>query len=100
LGIKNFAREVATGFGLDLIFLLSLFFLQGVNNSTLAPEHELQSKTFFWDDFKQTCLVLKTLALLDWVLEFLMFLVEVYRLNHLDTQSVDVIVRFSEEKRR
>lgn len=36
MGAKNFSRELGLGFGLDLFFTLSLLFLQGVNNATLA----------------------------------------------------------------
>ncbi len=35
LPVKNFAREVGTGFALDFFFLLPLFFIQGLNNATL-----------------------------------------------------------------
>jgi len=35
LPVRNFAREVGIGFILDLLFLLPLFFLQGLNNATL-----------------------------------------------------------------
>jgi hypothetical protein len=40
------------------------------------------------------------LALADLTLELVMFLYELYRLHQLDKQSVDVVVRYSETKRR
>jgi hypothetical protein len=39
-------------------------------------------------------------ALVDLTIELVMFLYEVYRLHQLDKQSVDVVVRYSETKRR
>ena len=38
LPVKNFARDVATGFCLDLAYILTIFFLQALNNSTLQTE--------------------------------------------------------------
>jgi len=35
LPVKNFARDVGIGFGFDFLFLLALFFIQGLNNATL-----------------------------------------------------------------
>ena len=45
-------------------------------------------------------MLIKFCALADISLELFMFLYEVYRLRNLSKQSVDVVVRFSEEKRR
>lgn len=35
LPVRNFSREVGTGFAIDLVYLLPLFFIQGLNNATL-----------------------------------------------------------------
>lgn len=35
MGSKNFAKEIGVGFALDLVFTLTMFFLQALNNSTL-----------------------------------------------------------------
>jgi hypothetical protein len=42
----------------------------------------------------------KLVALGDISLELFMFIFEVYRLRNLSKQSIDVIVKYSEEKRR
>ena len=36
----------------------------------------------------------------DLILEFVMYLFEIYKLNQLSQSSVDVVVRFSEKRRR
>ena len=45
-------------------------------------------------------MVLKFVMVIDLVLEFIMYLFEVYKLNQLSQSSVDVVVRFSEKRRR
>lgn len=50
--------------------------------------------------FQFVCISIKLAQLGDLVLEFFMFLFEVYRLRNLSKQSVDVVVKFNEEKRR
>lgn len=45
-------------------------------------------------------ILIKFAVILDLCLELVMYLYECYRKHHLSKQSIDVIVRFNEEKRR
>lgn len=45
-------------------------------------------------------MVVKFIVLIDLIIEFIMYLVEIYQLNQLSQSSVDVVVRFSERRRR
>lgn len=45
-------------------------------------------------------MVVKFIILIDLIIEFIMYLVEIYQLNQLSQSSVDVVVRFSERRRR
>ena len=45
-------------------------------------------------------MVLKFIMIIDLVLEFVMYIFEIYKLNQLSQSSVDVVVRFSEKRRR
>ena len=45
-------------------------------------------------------MILKFIMILDLVLEFIMYAFEIYKLNQLSQSSVDVVVRFSEKRRR
>jgi len=95
---KNFAKELGVGFSLDILFALLMLFLQALNNSNLNST--MIEKDLAAGDFQFMCIILKLLALADISLELLMFIYEVYRLRNLSKQSVDVVVRYSEEKRR
>lgn len=98
LPVKNFAREVGTGFALDFFFLLPLFFIQGLNNATLQV-NEIE-KMIAADQFQFSAIILKLIGLGDLLLEVFMLIFEVYKLHVLEKQTVDVVVRYSEEKRR
>ena len=45
-------------------------------------------------------MVLKFIMVGDLILEFVMYLFEIYKLNQLAQSSVDIVVRFSEKRRR
>ena len=45
-------------------------------------------------------MILKFLLMIDLLLEFIMYLFELYKLNQLSQSSVDVVVRYSEKRRR
>ena len=45
-------------------------------------------------------MVLKFIMVGDLILEFIMYLFEIYKLNQLAQSSVDIVVRFSEKRRR
>ena len=45
-------------------------------------------------------MILKFAMVADLILEFVMYLFEIYKLNQLSQSSVDVVVRFSEKRRR
>ena len=98
MGSTNFAKEIGIGFCFDLIFTLAMFFIQAVNNSNL---HQLMpEKDMAQGYFEFMCLIAKLVAVADISLELFMFIYEVYRLRNLTKQSIDVIVTYSEEKRR
>jgi hypothetical protein len=98
LPVKNFSRDVATGFSLDLLYILPIFFIQALNNSTLQVEEV--EKALATDQLQFICIVGKLAAFGDILFELLMFCFEIYKLHNLERASVDVVVRFSEEKRR
>jgi len=50
--------------------------------------------------FEFVCIIAKLCAIADISLELFMFIYEVYRLRNLSKQSIDVVVSYSEEKRR
>jgi len=52
------------------------------------------------DDFQFASIIIKLVGLADLLLESFMLIYEIYKLHVLEKQSVDVIVRYSEEKRR
>jgi len=98
LPVKNFGKDVATGFSLDLIFILPIFFLQALNNSTLQVEEV--EKLLATDQLQFFAIIMKFAAALDIMLEMTMFCFEMYKLHNLERVSVDVVVRYKEEKRR
>ena len=95
---QHFALEVGFGFGFDFVFTLSFFFLQGINNATLNAD--TPEKYMALGPLQSVFISVKILQLADLILEFFMFIFEVYRLRNLSKQSVDVVVKFDEEKRR
>ena len=99
LGAKNFSKEIGIGFGLDIFFTLALFFLQGLNNATLTAS-SVEKQLIAAGSFQQISILIKIAALLDITFELIIFLYEVYRLHQLSKQSIDVVVRYNEEKRR
>ena len=99
LGAKNFSKEIGIGFGLDIFFTLALFFLQGINNATLTAS-SVEKQLIAAGSFQQISILIKIAALLDITFELIIFLYEVYRLHQLSKQSIDVVVRYNEEKRR
>ena len=94
----NFVREMSIGFCLDLIFTLSMFFIQALNNANL--DQFIPEKDTTQGFFQFVCLMAKLLAIVDICIELFMFIYEVYRLRNLTKQSIDVITIYSEEKRR
>jgi hypothetical protein len=48
---RDFVKEIGIGFGLEILFTWTLFFLQGVNNSTLAATYSEKS-LFASDSFQ------------------------------------------------
>jgi len=94
----NFAKEVGIGFCFDTIFQLMLLCVQLLNNSGLNSI--TLEKDIAQGYFEFVCIIAKLCAIADISLELFMFIYEVYRLRNLSQQSIDVVVTYSEEKRR
>lgn len=99
LNIKNFAMEIGIGFALDIFFVVALVFLQGVNNATLTAS-PLANRLIGEGSFRTISILLKFSALLIIIFELIIFIYEVCRLHQLKKKNIDVLVRFSEEKKR
>ena len=99
---QHFALEVGFGFVFDLFFTLSLFFLQAINNATLSTDtmtvgeylslqikyignlsEAILQKNMALGPLQLIFISVKILQLADLILEFLMFIFEVYRLRNL-----------------
>ena len=92
---RSFAKEIAIGFGLDVVLTLALFFVQMLNNSTLNSftiEKDLASS-----DFEFICIIIKLMAIGDISIELFMFIYEIYKKKYLESKSVDVFVVYNEE---
>lgn len=98
LKVRDFVKNVATGFAIDTVYMLGAFFVQALNNSTLQVSEV--EKSLATDLLQFICIMCKLAVLADLLLEMLMFCFEIYKLHNLERQSVDVVVRFSEERRR
>lgn len=66
------------GYGLDLVFTLTLLFLQGLNNVGIQKNDTL--RLMIQGEFQTAAILLKLLALFDLILELVILIYEVYRL--------------------
>lgn len=67
------------GYGLDLVFTLTLLFLQGLNNVGIQKNDTL--RLMIQGEFQTAAILLKLLALFDLILELVILIYEVYRLQ-------------------
>jgi hypothetical protein len=74
LAVKNFARYVGVGLFVDLATILSLIFLQGLNNSTIVENLGGFSNT----KLQSLALVTKFVLIIDILIESLMYGFELY----------------------
>ena len=101
LNFRNFAKEVGIGLSIDLfLYILPMIMVQALNNATVGQQF-INSNTFTsFSGLVKVSMVLKFAMVGDLILEFIMYLFELYKLNQLSQSSVDVVVRFSEKRRR
>ena len=101
LNFRNFAKEVGTGLAIDfLLYILPMIMIQGLNNATVGKQLSSSDVFFSYSGLVKVSMILKFLMMMDLLLEFIMYLFELYKLNQLSQSSVDVVVRYNEKKRR
>lgn len=101
LNFKNFPGEIGCGLALDFFLnVLPLLFLQGINNATLTQQAFDSGHLFKLSDLQTFCIMSKLVLMGDLILESAMFFYELYKLHHLEKQSINVVVRYSEPERR
>ena len=76
--------------------MLPLLFLQGINNATLTQQAFDSGHLFKLSDLQTFCIMSKLVLMGDLILESAMFFYELYKLHHLEKQSINVVVRYSE----
>lgn len=128
LPVRNFTSEVGLGYASDFVYIFAAFMLQALNNSTLQTagvkdylygdgangnstvggglnqtyraDDLITDKQLATDELSLVCILLKVIVLGDILFEMFGFIYEVWRLHNLERTAVDLIVRFSEEKKR
>lgn len=75
------------------IYVLPMIFIQGINSATLESEAGFSSLQAF-------CMLTKFNLLAELVIEFFIFLYELYKLHNLERHSINMVVRYSETDRR
>lgn len=81
LDFRNFAKEVGIGLGIDLfLYILPMILVQHVNDATVSM---LFDDGFSHSSLVKMSMILKFLMVCDLILEFIMFLFEIYKLNQL-----------------
>lgn len=78
---QNFTKSIGIGFGIDILFTVSILFLQGLNNAVLNAD--TMEKYMAEGPFQSACMLIKFITLGDLFLEFIMFMYEVYRKHNL-----------------
>ena len=82
---KQFLKEVVLGFAIDIVYLLAMSYLQGVNNATLAQENiQLNANLFEFSKLQTIAFIVKLVCFAMWPLEIFIFVIEMCRKQNLE----------------
>jgi hypothetical protein len=95
---KQFIREVTFGFVLDIVYIVAMFYIQGVNNAASAHEQLKASELLSLSRMQTIPLVLKLICLGMWPIEIFMFVLEICRKKNLENAPLNV--NYNETERR
>jgi len=76
---KQFFKQVILGFIVDILYLLAMFYMQGLNNANSLKEHITVNKLFDLSWIAFVPLILKVVCLVMWPIELFMFIAEMCR---------------------